>query len=156
MSPAEIPTSEEMVAGLIAKRQEIARTIGCLQEQVRSATFDLDRIEATLRLFKPDIDLGEMSVRPVPPAHHAFRGEVTRIVFAMLRRAGVPVSTGDLAAGVMNARGLPSGDLKLRRVMLQRVGAMLAHWRGRGVLRSSPGPEKMLLWEIVNRKGEEE
>jgi hypothetical protein len=45
-----------VVTGLIKKRREIAGRIEALQAQMRQALCDLDHVEASIRLFKPDID----------------------------------------------------------------------------------------------------
>lgn len=139
-----------MVAGLIAKRQEIAAQIEALQGQVKSATVALDRIEATMRIFKPDLDASQFPTRPVPPAHQAFKGEITRIVLDAIRAAPEPPTARELAEIVMRERGLPVGDLKLLRVMQGRVGSMLNHWRRvKKVLRSDQGGDGVLRWQIA-------
>lgn len=143
------PTPDQMVAGLVAKRQEIAAQIEGLQRQVKTATAALDRVEATMRIFKPDLDLSQFPALPVPPAHSAFKGEITRIVFAALRAAPEPPTARDLAEIVMRERGLPVEDLKLLRVMQGRVGSMLNHWkRVKKVLAASRGPDGILRWTI--------
>jgi hypothetical protein len=129
-----------VVTALIAKRAEIAGQIEHLQGQVRRLTVDLDHVEETLRLFAPEIDVASISPRPVPPMHHAFRGETSRIVLESLRKAVGPLSATQLTERVMRERGLNLNDAKLRRTMTHRVGACLRHWkRERGVIRSMPG-----------------
>jgi hypothetical protein len=142
-------TPAQMVAGLIAKRAEIAAGVEGLQRQVKKAVSDLDRVEATIRLFQPDIDLTTLPARPVPPIHGAVKGEVTQIIFEALRAAKRPIRTTDLTEALMKRRGLSVDDLRLRRTMLQRVGAMLNHWkRVKRFLKSPPGTGQMLMWEI--------
>ena len=67
-----------VVTGLIAKRAELAGRIEHLRAQVRQATIELDHIEASIRIFQPDIDMETLGTRPVPAIHHAFKGETTR------------------------------------------------------------------------------
>jgi len=138
-----------VATALIAKRRELAGIIENLQHQMKIAITDLDHVDASLRLFVPDIDLSEYGPRPVPPPHAAFKGETTRVLLETLRKAGRPMNTRDLAEIVMRERGLPWDDLKARRTIHQRVGACLNHWMHRGVLKSSPGPGQMLNWEVV-------
>jgi hypothetical protein len=139
-----------VVTALIAKRAEIAGQIENLQGQVRRLTIDLNHVEETLRLFAPEIDVAAISPRAVPVMHHAFRGEVSRIVLESLRTAVGPLSTTQLTERVMRERGLDLNDTRLCRVMGQRVGACLGHWkRERGVIRSMSGPGQVLLWEVV-------
>ncbi|MGH6888444.1 MAG: hypothetical protein ACREHF_04495 [Rhizomicrobium sp.] len=141
-----------VVTGLIEKRREIAGRIEDLQRQMRQAVCDLDHVEASIRLFKPDIDLDEIMPRPVPPPHAAFKGEVTRIILDTLRRTTRPLTTRDLTLVLMRERGLRTDDAKLVRLMQQRVVATLGHWKRRGYLKSSPANDVKgtLLWEIAD------
>ncbi len=138
-----------VATALIAKRRELAGQIEDLQRQLKIAVTSLDHVEASLRLFVPDIDLTEHGPRPVPPPHAAFKGEVTRILLETLRKAGRAMNTRDLTEVLMRERGIPWDDLKARRTIQQRVGAALNHMKGKGVLASSPGPDQLLNWEIA-------
>jgi hypothetical protein len=136
-----------VVTGLIAKRAELAGRIEHLQAQVRQATIELDHIEASIRIFQPDIDIAAIGARPVPPAHHAFRGETSRIVLETIREAGRPLDTTAITERVMRERGLDRNDAAMFRVMSKRVGACLRHWeRVRGAIQSMPGPGQVKLW----------
>lgn len=139
-----------VVTGLIAKRREIAGKIEDLQRQLKLAVTDLDHVEASIRIFAPDIDLGEHGPRPVPPPHAAFKGEVSRILLETLRKTPAPMSTQDLTRVLMRERGLPYDDLKARRTILRRVSSSLISWRSRGVVKSSPGPGQMNKWEVAD------
>jgi hypothetical protein len=138
-----------VVTALIAKRAELAGQIENAQAEVVRLTVELDHIEASLRIFKPDLDLDGIAPRPVPPAHHAFRGEVSRILLTALREADRPLSTTELTERVMRERGLNMKDVKLKRTMGRRIGASLNHWRRvRGALESLKGPGQVLYWQI--------
>lgn len=138
-----------VLTALIAKRREIAGQIEDLQRRLKLAVIELDNVESTIRIFKPDIDLSEYGPRPVPPPHAAFKGELSRILMDELRGATMALSTRHLAEVVMKGRGMPLDDLKVRRIMQQRVGASLNNWkRVKKVLKSTPGPGDMLMWEI--------
>jgi hypothetical protein len=80
-----------VMTGLIAKRVELAGRIEHPKAQVRQATVELDHIEASIRIFQPDIDLGALGSRPVPAINHAFKGETSRAVLETIRTAGRPV-----------------------------------------------------------------
>lgn len=144
-----------VVTALIAKRTELAGRIEHLQSEVVTATVELDHIDASLRIFAPDIDASTLGTRPVPPAHHAFRGEVSRILLEALRKSDRPLSTTELTEWVMQGRGLNIKDAKLRQTMGKRVGASLNHWRRvRGALESIQGPGQVLYWQIKRAERE--
>ena len=138
-----------VVTALIRKRAEIAGVIEHHQTMLRQAIIDLDNLDATLRLFVPDIDLEDIRLQPVPPRHAAFKGEVSRIVLAALREAKEPMTAQELAQHVMAARGLNTADKRLVQIIGKRVGACLRHWRARGVLQSSKGSGPLLIWSLA-------
>jgi hypothetical protein len=84
---------------------------------------DLDSLDATIRLFAPDIDLDEIRPKPLPARNHAFRGEMSRTVLNALRQARKPLPAYEIALLFMTSRGLATADRPLLRVIHKRVGA---------------------------------
>src|ERR1700761_4349552 len=82
-----------VLTALIAKRREIAGQIEDLQRRMKLAVTELDNVESTIRIFKPDIDLSDFGPRPVPPPHAAFKGELSRILIDALHKTTIPLST---------------------------------------------------------------
>ena len=140
--------SPNTVSTLLRKRAEIAGRIEHHQTLLRQRIIDLDNLDATLRLFEPDIDLDDIKPKPFPPREQAFRGEVLRIVLAALRTADKPMTTAALARQVMAARGLNTADTRLAKTISKRVGSCLRHHRSKGVVRSVLGAERCLVWAI--------
>ena len=140
---------EHVIAGLTRKRADLAGRIEHTQTALRQLIIDLDNLDSTLRLFVPDIDLEDIRPKPFPPRNAAFRGEVSRIVFAALRQAVGPLTSHDIAQHVMAERGLNTSDKRLVRLVGKRVGACLRHQREKGLVRSRPGPGAYLVWEIA-------
>ncbi len=138
-----------VVSALIRKRAEIAGQIEHTQTALRQLIIDLDNLDATIRLFKPDIDLEEIRPKPLPPRHAAFRGEIARIVFAALRQSPGPLTAQQIAQHVMAERGLNTADKRLIRTIGKRAGSCLRHHRAKGTLRSMQGKGPHLLWEIA-------
>jgi hypothetical protein len=129
--------NEHTLNTLSRKRGEIVGKIEHLQNTLRALTVDLDHVDATLRIIKPDIDLEPIKVRPVPPAHRAFTGEISQIALTMLREAGSPLTSAEIAEQVMAKRGLDVRDARLRNTMIKRIGAALGKWKREGVVRES-------------------
>ncbi len=142
-------TETHVVSALIQKRAELAGKIEHAQTTLRQLIIDLDNLDATLRLFEPDIELDDIKPKPMPPRHAAFRGEVSRIVFGALRAAPGPLTAQQIAQHVMAERGLNTSDTRLIKLIGKRVGSTLRHYRSKGVVRSIKGPESFLLWELV-------
>ena len=97
----------------------------------------------------PEIDFEAITPRKVPTVHHAFRGEVSRIVLTALRESRRPMTTTALTERVMKERGLDAENGPLRRVMSRRVGACLRGHRKRGLVRFIAERGALNLWELV-------
>lgn len=139
-----------VVSALRGKRGELAGMIDGLQDQLRQAMIDLDHVDATLRMFDPEIELDEIKPKPLPPRHHAFKGQVTRAILAMLRSNG-PMDARAITIRLMAERDLNPNDKKLADAMHKRIGAALRNLRERG-LTASQEPEKggLLLWTVID------
>lgn len=129
--------NEHTINTLSRKRGEIVGQIEHLQNSLRALTLDLDHIDAALRIIHPEIDLQPIKVRPVPPIHRAFAGEISDIALTMLRKAGSPLTSADIAERVIAERGLDARDARLRQTMIKRIGAALGKWRREGVIREA-------------------
>jgi hypothetical protein len=141
--------NEHVLSGLLAKRAELAGKIETVQTELRQLIIDLDSLDATIRLFDPEIDLEQIRPKPLPARNQAFRGEIARIVLGTLRKTERPLPTHEIALHVMASRTLNTADKPLLRVMGKRVGAALRYHRIKGLIRSVPGPNRTLLWEIA-------
>lgn len=145
--------NEHTLSALIRKRAEISAHIEDLQGQLKQAVVDLDHVEATLVIFKPDIHLEPLGNAPIPQQHRAFRGEVTRIVLNLLRDAANPLTTPEIAEAVMRERGLNPDDKRFRKVMLGRVGACLKRWEHLQTLQSEwVLGEKCKRWRMAENR----
>lgn len=140
--------NEHVISGLIRKRAEMAGQIEHAQTVLRQLIIDLDSLDATLRIFVPDIDLEDIKPKPLPPRNAAFKGEVSRIVFAALREKG-PMTGQQLAQYVMADRGLNTSDKRLVKTIGKRVGACLRHHKRKGLVRSLKRDGQHQLWELL-------
>src|SRR3954470_24960100 len=122
-------TSNPVLSGLIRKRQEIEAELDTAQARVRQLVLDIDALDATIRLFAPDIDLSIVKVRPTPRRHEAHRGDTSRLILALLREAGEPLSHREITVRVMQHRGLNVADKALALTMRTRIGASLRGMR---------------------------
>lgn len=137
-----------VVSALRSKRGELAGVIDALQDQLRQAMIDLDHVDATLRMFDPDIELEEIRPKPLPPRHHAFKGQVTRAILAMLRKDG-PMDARAITIRLMAERELNTADKKLADAMHKRIGAALRNLRDRTLVQSRSGSGGRLEWRVV-------
>jgi hypothetical protein len=100
--------TEKVVLALMAKRAEIQGYIQDLETKARRWRSRLAHIDATLTIFSPDTD--PEAIQPTRRYRRSqyFRGgEFARVCLDVLRDARAPMTTADIIAGVLKAKGLP-------------------------------------------------
>ena len=142
--------NEHVIGGLVRKRSEIAGQIEHTQDALRKLVIDLDSIDAAIRLFDPEADVGAIRNRQYPPRHAAFRGEMMRHVMGCFRLASGPVTSRDIAITVMKARGLNPEDAALLVTIRKRVGACLWKLKRDGHVKAVAGGGELKEWVPTN------
>lgn len=140
--------TQHAITALRDKRGELSGTIDALQDQLRAAMIDLDHIDATLRMFDPEIELDEIRPKPLPPRHHAFKGQVTRSILAMLRSEGA-LDAKAITIRLMAERELNAADKALVKAMHKRIGAALRNLRERTLVVSETVSAGPLVWSLA-------
>ena len=132
----------ESEMGFFASLDELASLL-------RRMIADLDHLDASIRIFAPELATETIKSRPNPPQHQALRGEVKRIILDALREAEHPITSADIAQRVMGARCLPASDPELRTLFIRRVGQSLHVMRHKGVTRIVEQPGRFQGWVLV-------
>src|ERR1700722_8836435 len=105
-----------VVHGLITKRAEVSGVIADLEEQMRQERANLAHIDATIRLFDPDMN--PKAIRPVRPAKGRSglfaNGEISR---RCREAAPEPVSAESVVRQALTDKGLDPEDKALRQDM---------------------------------------
>ena len=107
---------------------------------------DLNALDHMLRLFAPGIALDAIpALQSRPKPDWALRGEVVRIVFAILRDAPEPIQTRDLVAAVNRERGI---DGEITFLQVKRLRKCLDRQKARGALQAVT-VGGLLCWRTV-------
>ena len=104
-----------VMSALRNKRAEMAGTVVQLEQQLMQQRASLTHLDATLRLFDPDIRPNE--IRPRQRRAHStwFRhGECLRLIYDELRDAPQPMTTRQLAERIMRNKAIPAADDRSR------------------------------------------
>jgi hypothetical protein len=141
--------NEHVLSGLVRKRAEIAGPIEHAQDSIRKLVMNLDAIDAAIRIFDPNADIGAIHPKQYPPRHAAFRGEMMRHVMGCLRVSEKPITSRDVALVVMKARGLDPADGELLVTIRKRVGACLWKLKSEGHVREVAGVGELKEWRSV-------
>lgn len=139
------------LSGLLRKRGEMAGQVEALQAQLGQLITDLSHIDATIRVFRPDIDLADLPEKIAPAPFTGFRGEIQRFLMNELRKANGPLSTFDLAERIMRKRGLDPDDRLHFKLIAKRTGYALAKLRNKGRVTSRRAHSSAPMeWESVS------
>jgi hypothetical protein len=99
----------KVLYALVRKRAEIAGQIKHTQLGLRQLANELNHIDAVIGIFNPIVDV--CAIRPKLPRHNPiFNGEITRIVFSILRDAPKPISTREITVLLVKKRGFDSDN----------------------------------------------
>jgi len=141
--------TDYVLAGLTKRRAELTGEADALKTRLAQIGVDVAHLDAVIRQFDPDYDLGSIRAKRPRGPDVARRGEMTRFVLGVLRDAAEPVPTSDIAARLMTEKGMDGQDRKLVERITKRIVTTLRHQGQKGTVRSQPGPGRMLLWEVA-------
>lgn len=141
--------NDNVVNGLLRRRQEVADRLELVQGQMKQLVLDLDALDTTIRLFRPDTEIGVVRIKPIPRRHAAVRHESSRILFSLLREAGRPLTTREIVRAVMENRGLNTADHAMVETMRLRLASTLRKLKNRGKLVASVEAGRNMRWGLV-------
>lgn len=102
-----------LITGLTAKRAEVSGIIADLEKRIAQHRADLVHIDAVLRLYAPEVEPESIAPKAVRTRNDWFKpGELARMVLDILRVASAPMTGKEIAAEVMQRRGLDAGDAR--------------------------------------------
>ena len=110
-----------VIGALRHKRAELAGMLRQLEQQLVQQRANLTHVDATMRLFDPDIR--PKDIRPKQPrARNAWfrQGECLRLIYDELREATQPVTTREIAERIMRVKAIPAADND-RRERIQKT-----------------------------------
>jgi hypothetical protein len=104
------------------KRAELAGTLIQLEQRLVRQRADLTHLDATMRLFDPDIQPNEVTPKQPRPHSAWFRhGECLRLIYDELRDAPQPMATRELTERIMRVKAIPADDDRCRELMQKTI-----------------------------------
>ena len=132
-----------VISALSNKRAELSGIVSQLERQLAQQQANLAHLDATMRLFDPDIRPNR--IRPKQPRARSvwFRpGECLRLIYDELREAAQPMTTHQLAERIIRVKALPIADDRQRALVqktilgsLNRAKATIVRVEAAGVVR---------------------
>jgi hypothetical protein len=141
--------TNHVVSGLTKRRAELAGEAEILRTRLAQIATDVGHLDAVIRQFDPDYDLGSIRPKRVRPKDAAGRGEISRFVLQVLREATEPVATHDVVRRLIAERGQDAEDHRVVHRTTKRVGMAFSRQKANGLVRAAKGAESVTLWEVV-------
>src|SRR3984893_6501485 len=115
-----------VVSALRLKRAEISGHIHGLEKRIARQRANLANLDATIKLFSPGANPDAI------PPKRAYRrtryfahNELSRLTQDALRTASGPLTSAEIAAGVMQAKEMPPGDAAFKEIVAERALTVL-------------------------------
>ena len=138
-----------VITALVAKRGEMVGLIEHHQKQITRLASDLVHVDATLKLFDPEIDLRNLRAKEHRERNAFFRpGEAPRFLLDTLREADKPLTSRALAESAIATKGLE--DTPELVVALQKtLTAALKKLTDEGTLAEGPLEGVARTWLVA-------
>jgi len=142
--------TDYVLAGLTKRRAELTGEAETLRSRLAQIGTDLGHLDAVIRQFDPDYDLGSIRPKRLRGPDIAGRGEMSRFILGVLREATEPVTTQEVTRRVMTERGQDMEDRRLVAQTTKRVGMALSRQKALGTVRAIQGPGSVTLWGMAD------
>ena len=111
-----------VISALSNKRSELAGIVSQLERQLGQQRANLAHLDATMRLFDPDIRPNTIRPKQQRARSAWFRpGECLRLIYDELRDAPRPMTTRELAERIMAVKAMPMADERQRELVQKTI-----------------------------------
>jgi hypothetical protein len=128
-------TNSHVVSALRLKRAEISGHIHDLEKRIGRQRANLTNLDATIKLFSPGTNPDAIPPkRPYRRTRYFASNELSRLTQDALRTASGPLTSAEIAAAVMQAKGLPLDDAAFKEIVAVRALTVLRRLAKRGAV----------------------
>src|ERR1700730_18799747 len=115
-------TNTHVVSALRLKRAEISGHIHDLEKRIAGQRANLANLDATIKLFSPGTNPDAIPPKRVYRRTRYFaHNELSRLTQDALRAASGPRTSAEIAAAVMQAKGMAADDVALKEIVAERA-----------------------------------
>jgi hypothetical protein len=142
-------TDTHVVSALRLKRAEISGHIHDLEKRIGRQRANLANLDATIKLFSPGTNPDDIPPkRAYRRTRYFARNELSRLTQDALRTASGPLTSAEIAAAVMQAKGMPPDDAPLKEIVAARALTVLRRLAKRGTAMKS-GSSRNARWALA-------
>src|ERR1700730_14261171 len=142
-------TNSHAVSALRLKRAEISGHIHDLEKRIARQRANLANLDATIKLFSPGTNPDAIPPkRAYRRTRYFARNELSRLTQDALRTAPGPLTSAEIAAAVMLAKGMPADDAAFKEIVAARALTVLRRLTKRGAVVKS-GISRNAQWALA-------
>ena len=146
MRHSRTETFDHTISGLLAKRADLLGEAESIRDRLAAIKNDIDALDRTLDVLNYDGDLDAQM--PRAKRHVIFgRGELTKQVFAVLRRADKPMTSREIAQEIVSDSGMDARDRKFVTDLTKRVGKACRQCKD-GVIIKATDARGNVVWSV--------
>ena len=128
-------TNSHIISALRLRRAEISGHIHDLEKRIARQQANIANLDATIKLFSPGINPDAIPPKRVYRRTRYFaHNEMSRLTQDALRTASGPLTSPEIAAAVMQAKGMPPDDAAFKEIVAARVLTVLRRLAKRGTV----------------------
>lgn len=136
-----------VVSGLVSKRAKLVSSLEHYAQEVDRLDAELRHLDATIKLFAPEMDLRSLPPKRFVEANRIFRqGESNRCMLEVLREAGGTLNTQEIAQRIAKKKNLDETKVKAVR---DTILDALRRAEKKGVVCQSGREGMALLWQLI-------
>lgn len=136
----------QVINTLTTKQKQIEAYIRSLECDLEAARIDLSAILSAIKVFTGEgpVPKSYMNLAKVFP-----RNEIPNLIWPALEAATAPLSTRDLAAHVIAAKGLNGQDRHLRHAVAYKIIQIMRRWERERKVKRTGKVAAVLLWVLA-------
>src|SRR6202043_980854 len=136
-------TNSHVVSALRLKRAEISGHIHDIEKRIARQRANLANLDATIKLFSPGTNPDAIPPkRPYRRTRYFAHNELSRLTQDALRTAAGSLTSAEIAGAILQANGMPSGDVQLKEIVTDRALTALRRLAKRGAAVKSGSSRK--------------
>jgi hypothetical protein len=142
-------TNSHVVSALRLKRAEISGHIHDLEKRIARQRTNLTNLDATIKLFSPGTNPDSIPPkRSYRRTRYFARNELSRLTQDALRMASGPLTSAEIAAAVMQAKGMAADDSAFKEIVAARALTVVRRLAKRGAAVRS-GTSRNAHWALA-------
>jgi hypothetical protein len=142
-------THAHVISALRLKRAEISGHIHDLEKRIARQGANLANLDATIKLFSPGTNPDAIPPkRAYRRTRYFARNELSRLTQDALRTAAGPLTSAEIAAAIMQAKGMPPDDAAFKEIVAARALTVLRRLAKRGAVEKS-GTSRDAKWALA-------